>query len=273
MSPPRTYWLIGASEGLGRALAHRLAHEGIQTVLSARNADRLQELASELPGTHSVVAMDVTEAQAVKQAAQKLPPLDGVIYLAGSYDPMNALNYDGERAALVAQVNFVGALRSLSAVVPDFVRRDKGHVVIIGSLAGFRGLPNSIGYGASKAGLMHLAENLRAELARTGVKVQLINPGFIKTRLTELNDFQMPQIMEPEDAADRVWRAMQSRRFATSFPAPFAWFFRLSRFVPQWLYDRLFKPPPAQVKAASFSAGSAHKANASAKSSDLSSKG
>ena len=245
MTPGSTYWLIGASEGLGRALALHMAHAGVRLVLSARGQGRLNDLAAELPGDHLVVPIDVTDGASVAKAASALPALDGVIYMAGAYDPMNSANFDGDRAALVAEVNFVGALRSLSHIVPGFVANDKGHVVIIGSLAGFRGLPNSIGYGASKAGLMHLAENLRTELARTNVKVQLINPGFIKTRLTEKNDFAMPQIMTPEDAANRVWNAMAGARFSTSFPAPFAWFFRASRFIPQWIYDRMFKRPSA----------------------------
>lgn len=240
MKQGQTYWLIGASAGLGRALASQMADAGISLVLSARNKARLDAMAQELPGNHRVLPLDLRSSDSVKQAARDLPVLDGVIYMAGDYDPMRAENFDPDRAEMVADVNFMGAIRALGAVVPEFARRDRGHVVIIGSLAGFRGLPGAIGYGASKAGVMHLAENLRADLWRTGVKVQLVNPGFIRTRLTDKNDFKMPQIMEPETAARHVMAAMRSNRFSTSFPNPFAMVFRVSRWLPQGLYQRLF---------------------------------
>jgi short-subunit dehydrogenase len=144
-----------------------------------------------------------------------------------------------DQALKVSEVNFTGALRSLGHVVPQMADRGSGHIVLIGSLAGFRGLPGAIGYSASKGALMQLAENLYMDLRGTGVKVQQINPGFIKTRLTEKNSFDMPFILSPEDAAARTLKAMKSRRFATSFPWPMAAFFRLGSVLPIRLFRRM----------------------------------
>ncbi|SFL39737.1 SDR family NAD(P)-dependent oxidoreductase [Shimia haliotis] len=236
----KTYWLVGASHGLGHALAHALDDRGARLILSARSLPPLQDLAKSL--THAkALALDVTDKASVAEAADKLSNVDGVIYCAGAYDPMSAADWDVDSAEKMADVNFMGALRVLGHVVPDMARRNAGHVVMIGSLAGHRGLPNAIGYGASKAAAMHLAENIRADLRGTDVKVQVINPGFIRTRLTAKNAFEMPQIMAPEDAADRTLKAMQSNRFSTSFPAPFAWLFSLGRILPIKWFQAIFK--------------------------------
>jgi short-subunit dehydrogenase len=125
-------------------------------------------------------------------------------------------------------------------VVPAMVERDAGHIVITGSLSGFRGLPGAIGYSASKAGVMSLAESMYYDLRGSGVAVQVANPGFIRTRLTDKNDFKMPMIMEPDEAADIMWRFMQTDRFKRSFPTTFSWVFRGSQFLPDWLYYRMF---------------------------------
>jgi len=233
------YWIVGASEGLGRALAHALHAEGARLVLSARNAARLAALAAELPGAE-VLALDVADTGAVAAAEARLGPLDGVIYSVGLYEPMHAQGWNTAEAVAMVEANLTGALRVLGACLPGFIARDAGHVVLIGSLAAYRGLPGAIGYGASKTGLMHLAETLDADLHRTGVRVQVVNPGFIATRLTAKNSFAMPQIMAPEAAAQAVLRAMRGRRFATAFPRPFAWAFRLSRLLPRAVYLRLF---------------------------------
>ena len=137
-------------------------------------------------------------------------------------------------------INFTGAARVLGLVIPKFLNQDYGHIVLIGSLSGFRGLPNAIGYGASKAGMMHLAENIHADLYSSGVKVQLINPGFIKTRLTDKNNFKMPFIMSAEEAAQNVINAMLSDRFQTNFPRLFSWVFRGANFLPATIYYKLF---------------------------------
>ena len=235
----RTYWLVGASEGLGRALAAELHAAGAQLILSARNADKLKALAGDLPGTRAL-AVDVTDAASVTAAAEAAGPVDGLIYCAGAYDPVTATNWDAAAVERMCEVNFTGGARVLGHVVPGMVARGAGHVVLIGSLAGHGGLPGAIGYGSSKAGLMHLAECLYMDLRHKGIKVQVVNPGFIRTRLTDKNDFDMPMIMSPEAAARRVRRAMGSRRFATSFPAPFSWLFLFARLLPVPWAARLF---------------------------------
>lgn len=233
----KTYWLVGASEGLGRVLAEKLSAEGAHLVVSARNAVRLQSLAASLPNTR-VQVMDVMDIDAVTAAAGAIGPIDGVIYNAGAYEPMAATGWHSEVAVRVADVNFMGAMRVLGAVVPDFVARDAGDITLIGSLAGYRGLPKAIGYGASKAAIVSLAETMRHDLKNTGVLVRLVNPGFIKTRLTDKNAFQMPQLMTPEQAADHVLRAMGKRRFRTDFPWPFSWVLRGLQYLPDWLVYR-----------------------------------
>lgn len=234
----KTYWLVGASEGLGRALALALSREGAHLILSARNAERLAGLAAAAGGAR-ILPLDVSHPPAIARAAAEAGAVDGVIYAVGRYEPMTAAAWDPDEAAAIAEVNFVGALRLLGHVVPAMVRRRAGHVVLVGSLAAHRGLPGAIGYGASKAALLSLAETMRADLRGTGVRVQIANPGFIRTRLTAKNTFAMPQIMEPEDAAARVVALMGSRRFRADFPAPFAWLFLLGRVLPIALLHRV----------------------------------
>ena len=231
----KTYWIIGASEGLGRALAQQLDRAGAQLVLSARSANRLQGLAAEL-GQGRVIAMDVTDRASVAQAVAEAGPVDGVIYSVGAYEPLTAQDWQPETVEMICETNFMGAMRVMGHVAPEFARRDHGHIVLIGSLAGFTGLPGATGYGSSKAALMHMAENLYADLRKSGVKVQLVNPGFIETRLTEKNDFSMPFIMSADEAAQRTMKAMRSARFQTSFPTIFSWLFRAGRFLPKHLF-------------------------------------
>lgn len=241
----KTYWIIGASEGLGRAVAHLLSRHGAKLVLSARSEDRLKSLVDELPGRAGYQCIDVRDTDSVAKAAQAVArdhgPIDGMIFLAGVYWPMGAKDIDPDKLEAMCDVNFTGAARCLAQVVPEMVKRGAGHIVLTGSLSGFRGLPGAMGYGASKAGVMALAEGLRADLKGSGVKVQLANPGFIKTRLTDKNDFKMPFLMEPEQAARQMVELMMGDAFARSFPTAFSYVFRGSRFLPNWLYYSLFR--------------------------------
>jgi short-subunit dehydrogenase len=236
----KRYWLVGASEGLGEALAQKLSAAGVHLILSARSEDKLHELAGRLPGKADVVPVDVSDTDSVKAAAEAVGDIDGVVQLAGVYWPFGAKDWDMDQAIAMADINFTGAMRLMGAVVPKFVERDAGHIVLTGSLSGFRGLPAAAAYTSSKAGVMTLAESLYADLHRTNVRVQLINPGFVKTRLTDKNDFKMPFIMEPEQAAQEFFEHMNSSAFKRSFPTLFSWVFRGSQFLPDWLYYRLF---------------------------------
>jgi NADP-dependent 3-hydroxy acid dehydrogenase YdfG len=213
---------------------------GVQLVLSARSEDKLHDLAESLPGKAEVVTVDVSDADSVKAAAEKVGEIDGVVQIAGVYWPFGAKDWDADQATAMADINFTGAMRLIGAVVPKFVERDAGHIVLTGSLSGFRGLPGAAAYTSSKAGVMTLAESLYADLHKTNVRVQLVNPGFVKTRLTDKNDFNMPFIMEPEDAAREYFEHMNTDAFKRSFPTLFSWVFRGSQFLPDWLYYRLF---------------------------------
>ena len=237
----KRYWLVGASEGLGRALAERLSRAGVELVLTARNEERLAELAGSLPGKAHVAAADVGDLASVEAAAAKAGKLDGMVYLAGVYWPMKATDWDAAQVEAMCDINFTGAARAVGAVIGQMVERGSGHIVLTGSLSGFRGLPGAVGYGASKAGVMYLAESMYADLRGSGVEVQLANPGFIKTRLTDKNTFSMPFIMEPEEAARAMFEHMTTDRFKTSFPWAFGSMFRVSQFLPDWAYYRIFR--------------------------------
>ncbi|TCO69608.1 SDR family NAD(P)-dependent oxidoreductase [Rhodovulum euryhalinum] len=238
----KRYWIVGASEGLGRALAERLSALGVELVLSARTAERLEDLAASLPARAEVVTIDVSDRVSVKEAFTRVGRIDGLVFLAGVYWPQAAQDWNADEVEAMCDINFTGAARVLGQVVPDFVARDSGHIVLTGSLSGFRGLPGAIGYCASKAGVMSLAESMHADLRGTGVRVQVVNPGFIRTRLTDKNKFAMPFIMDPEPAAREVVEHMMTDNFSRSFPTPFAWLFRLSQFLPEWAYYRIFAP-------------------------------
>ncbi len=233
----QTFWVIGASEGLGREIARGLVGAEAHVILSARSQDRLQQLSWAL-GAATPLAMDVTDDGSVAAAAKDLGQIDGVIYNAGAYVPMRSQDFDSAQALAMMDVNYAGALRVLGHVLPQFIAKGAGSITLVGSLAGYHGLPAAVGYAASKAALISLAETMRHDLRGTGITVRIVNPGFIKTRLTDKNDFAMPQLMSPETAADHVLKAMEHRRFRTDFPRPFSWAIKALALLPDWLVYR-----------------------------------
>jgi short-subunit dehydrogenase len=236
----KRYWIVGASAGLGREVAKQVSATGAVVVLSARNEDDLNALAGECPGKAEVVPMDVADQRSVDAAYEAAGHIDGIVFLAGVYWPQSARDWTTDEVVKMLDINLTGAARVLGPVVSDMVARDAGHIVITGSLAGFRGLPGAIGYGASKAGIMSLAESMHMDLRKTGVQVQLANPGYIKTRMTDKNTQPMPFIIEPEDAARRFVEHMHGDSFSISYPGLFSSFFRFTQFLPNFVYYRLF---------------------------------
>ena len=235
----KRYWLVGASSGIGRQLALCLAREGAAVAASARTEEALLSLVEDMHpvrtdlGGHAAVALDVTDGAAAIKAFRDVGAIDGVIYCAGAYEPMSATRPDLEALEQIVDVNFTGALRVLATCVPEFCRRGSGHVLLVGSLAGYRGLPDAWGYGATKAALMHLAECLHCDLGGSGVKVQICNPGFVESQLTAKNDFRMPFIMTAQDAAARIVRGMARDRHEIAFPFVMATAFRLLSALPR----------------------------------------
>lgn len=236
----KTYWLIGASEGLGAALARQLSKAGVEVILSARSEGTLRDLADDLPGPARVLRLDVTDTAALRQAAEEVGEIDGMVYIAATYWPFGADDWDADKAETMADVNFGGAMRAVGAILPKMQARGTGHILLTGSLTAYGGLPGAAPYVATKAGIMALAESLRCDLQGSGIKVQLINPGYIRTRLTEKNDFAMPGIMEPEEAARITFDHMNTTRFCRAFPTWFSLIFRGARLLPDRLYFRLF---------------------------------
>ncbi|MFW2589716.1 SDR family NAD(P)-dependent oxidoreductase [Sagittula sp. SSi028] len=236
----KRYWIVGASEGLGAALARRMSEAGVELILSSRSEDKLQELADALPNAAMVKPVDVTDFDALQQVANEIGEIDGVVQLAAVYWPFGAQDWEPEHANLMADVNLGGAMRLVGVVVPRFVERGHGHIVMTGSLSGYRGLPGAAAYVSTKSAVMALAESLHADLRKTGVEVQLLNPGFIETRLTDKNDFNMPFKMQPDEAAQVYFDHMTKGGFQRAFPRLFSLVFRGSQFLPDWLYYRIF---------------------------------
>lgn len=234
----RRVWLIGASTGIGRALAERLHALGATVIVSARKAEALEDFVRQHAGSLAL-PLDVGDAQAVRAAAQAARadgPLDLVCYCAGHYQPMRATTIDLPELLRHHEVNTVGALRVLHAVTPAMLARGQGHLSLISSVAGYRGLPQSLAYGPTKAALINLAETLYLDLQPHGLGVSVITPGFVDTPLTAHNDFAMPALITPEQAAQAIVRGWTRGEFEIHFPKRFTRVMKLLRLLPYRLY-------------------------------------
>ncbi len=234
----KTVWLVGASSGIGRATAHALHAAGAKVVVSARNRQALDVFAAEHPGSMAL-AFDAGDAAAVKAAAQAVfdaSPLDLVLYCAGYYREMRATEFDLKEMLMHQQVNYVGALYVLDAVLPYFVSRQSGHISLVSSVAGYRGLPKSLAYGPTKAALINLAETLYVDLQDSHVGVSLVCPGFVETPLTEQNKFTMPALIKPERAAEEILKGWAKGAFEIHFPKRFTLWMKALALLPAALY-------------------------------------
>jgi len=234
-------WLVGASSGIGAALARELAGRGARLVLSGRDPGKLRALAIDSALLLPCDATDTTSLAGAHQALRSaLGGVDLVIYLAGDYVPMGADNFDLGQAEKVVAVNFLGAMRLTATVLPGLLA-EGGGIAFVASVAGYRGLPKALAYGPGKAALIHFAECLHLDLAPRGIGVWLINPGFVATRLTDKNDFDMPALLTPEQAAQATLEGFTTGKFEVHYPKrftramkflsllPYAWYFPLVR--------------------------------------------
>lgn len=234
----KTVWLVGASSGIGEATAHALHAQGARVVVSARKSALLDDFVRAHPGSQAVT-LDVTDAHAVKTAATALlaqGPLDCVVYCAGHYQAMRATQLNLADMTRHVDVNYTGALHVLDAVLPAMLARGAGHFSLIGSVAGFGGLPNSLAYGPTKAALINLAEVLYLDLHRQGLGVSLINPGFVQTPLTANNTFAMPALLTPEQAAQAILKGWAQGAFEIHFPKRFTLWLKALRLLPYRAY-------------------------------------
>ena len=234
----KTVWLVGASTGIGRATAHKLHTLGAKVIVSARSQQALDAFAAEHPGA-AVLAMDAADAASVEAAAQAVlaaGSLDLVLYCAGYYKEMRATEFDLDQMLRHNQVNYVGALYVLSAVLPYFLARKAGHISLVSSVAGYRGLPQGLAYGPTKAALINLAETLHVDLKDSQIGVSLICPGFVETPLTAQNKFAMPGLIKPEKAAEEILRGWAKGEFEIHFPKRFTLFMKALALLPPMLY-------------------------------------
>jgi NAD(P)-dependent dehydrogenase (short-subunit alcohol dehydrogenase family) len=245
----RLAWITGASTGIGRALALRLARDGWRVAASSRGVEALKGLEGESNAIRAF-PLDVTDAAAaagvVAEIEHTLGPIDLAVVNAGTHAPTPADTFDAAVVRRLIEVNLVGAANTLAATMPGMIGRKSGHIAVVASVAGYRGLPRAAAYSATKAGLIALAEGLKFDLDRAGVKIQVINPGFVRTPLTDRNDFPMPFLMEVDDAVERIMRGLAGNAFEIAFPRRFVWILKLLGLLP----DRLYFPLVAKATGA-----------------------
>lgn len=239
----RRVWLVGASSGIGRAVASTLHAQGAQVFLSARSVPALEDFARGHPGA-VVLPLDVCDAGAVSAAAERIlrqGPLDAVVYCAGHFREQRATSFDLPEMLKHERVNYVGALHLLDAVLNPMLARRAGHISLVASVAGYRGLPKSLAYGPTKAALINLAQTLYLDLRPQGIGVSLICPGFVDTPLTAGNRFHMPALLTPERAAQEIVAGWRRGHFEIHFPRRFTGIMKLMAVLPFRIYQALVR--------------------------------
>ena len=237
----RRVWVIGASSGIGEAFCEALLERGARVALSARGTRALEALAGRFPREQSMVLpLDVTDTSDIDEAYSRLRDawsgFDLLVLLAGTHLPVRAWELNAGTAEHLFTINVFGVMRTLESVFPDLVARGDGGIAVVSSVAGYRGLPTSLVYGASKAALINFTETLNLDLRPKGVSVYLVNPGFVKTPLTDLNEFQMPALISPQEAAVQMLRGFSRGQFEIHFPKRFTRFMKLLRLLPYRLF-------------------------------------
>ena len=241
----KVIWITGASSGIGKSLAIKFANEGWQVATSARRENLLKELSDTNSNIHSF-PLDVTDSEKCKDVSteiiNKLENIEICIFCTGIHDPKSEKSLDLEKVRKIMEVNFFGTVNSINSVYDYFKKKRSGHISMVSSVAGYRGLPAGGAYCASKSALTTFAESLYFDLKRFNVRVSVVNPGFIKTPMTDQNDFPMPMIKSPEFAADEIFKGLtQSNAFEIHFPKQFTFIMKILKIMPNWLYLKLIK--------------------------------
>ncbi len=241
----KTIWITGGSTGIGKALAIRFANEGWNVAISARRENLLKELSDRYENI-SPFPLDVTDKENCKnifnKVKEKFGEIDICFFSTGTWDPKKEKDIDVEQIENVFKINFFGTVNSIKAVEEYYKNRNEGTIAIVSSIAGYRGLPNSTGYGPSKSALNNLAESLYFDFGRHNVRVCLVSPGFIKTPMTDKNDFKMPFLKTPEFAADKIYDGLVNKKiFEIHFPKELTLTLKFFSILPYKLYFYLVK--------------------------------
>jgi NAD(P)-dependent dehydrogenase (short-subunit alcohol dehydrogenase family) len=245
-------WITGASSGIGKALALKFAEEGWQVAASARRENLLDELSEKNSNIYSF-PLDVKNEDKVKKVfldiIQKFSSIDIVVFCTGMHDPDSEKELNSEKIREIMETNFFGTLNCIMAVSNFFREKKSGHISIVSSVAGYRGLPAASGYCASKSALTSLAESLYFDFGRYNIRISLVSPGFIKTPMTEKNKFSMPMIKSPEFAANKMFIGLtQKKSFEIHFPVLFTIMMKFLKIMPNWLYFLLVKKGMKTIK-------------------------
>lgn len=238
-APWQVAWMTGAGSGIGRALALDLAREGVKVAASARTERNLSQLAAD-GAAIDAHPLDVTDkagvARAVEAIERALGPIDLAILSAGAGRSLSGSKFDAATVREALEVNYMGVVHCLEALLPRMIARGKGHIAIMASVAGYRGMARNGAYAPTKAALINLAECLYPDVSRFGVKVCVINPGYVDTPMTRANKAPMPFLISAEDAAARILRGLKRGRFEIAFPWQIVWSLKFARILPYWLY-------------------------------------
>jgi len=241
----KTIWITGGSTGIGKALAIKFANEGWNVAVSARRESLLKELSDKYQNITSF-PLDVTEKEncqnVFSQIKEKYNEIDFCFFSTGTWDPKKEKDIDLEQIENVFKINFFGTLNSIKAVEKYYKDKKEGTIAIVSSIAGYRGLPNSTGYGPSKSALNNLTESLYFDFGRYNVRICLVSPGFIKTPMTDKNDFKMPFLKTPEYAADKIYDSLVNKKnFEIHFPKELTLILKLFSILPYKIYFYLIK--------------------------------
>ena len=238
-------WIVGGSSGIGLSLSEMLLKRGATVAISARRRERLESIQEQFRERAVIATADVKSVSDLDLCFNKIKKtvgdLDIVIYLAANYVPMRSFDFNYNTAKDIVDVNFMGFINLFSLIIPYYIQQKGGTIAVVSSVAGYRGLPNSLVYGATKAALINLAETMYLDLKPKGIDVHLINPGFVKTALTDKNKFNMPMIIEPEEAAKSIIKGIEKGEFEIHFPKTFTLLMKFVRLLPYKLYFYLIK--------------------------------